>query len=80
MQWEAPPDKGKKQTKWSKVADELRDNPGKWAKLSQGKSRNAHSLAGRLRAKWGTEYEVKSQMLPELDNQAGVWARYKENK
>jgi len=75
MIWDNPPDKGKRTSKWSQVADSLRANPGKWAKLKDAKvARNAHGLAGRLRTKFGTDYEVIARSTGE--GTAGVWARY----
>ncbi len=76
--WDTPPDKGTRTSKWETVGAALKDNPGKWAKLYEDKDRNAHSLAGRLRPKFGSDFEVISRMTGTKDGvkQAGVWARY----
>ena len=80
MQWEDPPQKQKRSGKWSAIFEELRANPGRWAKLAQGKDRNSHSLAGRLRAQFNgeDEFEIISQKTEPIDDvdQAGVWARF----
>lgn len=78
IEWDTPPEKQKREGKWQEVFDQLRDNPGKWAKLYESKDRNAHSLAGRLRAQFGSDYEVRSQLTGTKNGvkQAGVWARY----
>ncbi len=76
IQWEDPPTKKKRQGKWEPIFDILRQNPMKWAKLSEGKDRNSHSLAGRLRKQFNDneDFEIVSQTIsPEV---AGVWARY----
>lgn len=76
--WEAPPEKGTRRSKWASVFNTLRDNPDRWAKLYEGKDRNAHSLAGRLRKTYGGEFEIQSRTLDPVDGvkQAGVYARY----
>lgn len=74
MKWEAPPDKGPRSTKWSKIFAELKANPDRWANLYNGKTRNAHSLAGRLRKQYGEGYKITSQTVG--DGDAGVWAKY----
>ncbi len=78
MIWDTPPDKGKRTGKWQLVFDELKANPGKWAKLSESKDRNAHSLAGRLRKGHGSDFEIVSRTIAPRGGvkQAGVWARY----
>jgi hypothetical protein len=75
MIWDNPPDKGQRSSKWSQISDKLKANPGKWAKLKEAPvARNAHGLAGRLRTKFGTDYEVIARSTG--PNSAGVWARY----
>lgn len=76
--WDTPPKKVSRSTKWENVRQALQDNPNKWAKLYEGPQRNAHSLAGRLRSKFGTHYEVRSQSVRDADGAkvGGVWARY----
>jgi hypothetical protein len=75
MIWDNPPDKGKRTSKWSRVSDSLKANPGKWAKLHEADiARNAHGLAGRLRTKWGDDFEVIARSTGA--DSAGVWARY----
>lgn len=80
IMWENPPEKRKRAGKWEEVFNALRANPGRWAKLSEGKDRNSHSLAGRLRTEYNgdDEFEIISQTTEAVDgvNQAGVWARY----
>jgi len=82
IQWEAPPEKGRRRSKWSNIFKVLKENPDKWAKLYQGKDRNAHSLAGRLNKSYGGEFEILSRTLDpievngEMVKQAGVYARY----
>jgi hypothetical protein len=76
FEWQDPPEKSARSSKWSKVFDQLRNNPNRWAKIYEGKDRNAHSLAGRLRKQYGSDYEIKSTKMPEKDGVAGVWARY----
>ncbi len=79
LEWENPPEKRKRTGKWQPVFAALKDNPNRWAKLSEGKDRNSHSLAGRLRTVYGKdEYEIISQTTDPVDGvqQAGVWARY----
>ena len=78
--WEDPPENTERNKKWDTTFQQLKKNPGRWAKLYEGKDRNAHSLAGRLRKNY-PGYEIKSQTLaPDEDGekQAGVWARYNE--
>lgn len=80
IQWEDPPDKRRRTGKWSAIFAELRKNYNRWAKLSEGKDRNSHSLAGRLRAEYNkdNEFEIISQTTEPIKGvkQAGVWARY----
>ena len=74
--WEDPPDKVRSK-KWDETFRQIKEHSNKWAKLFEGKDRNAHSFAGRLRKDY-PEYEIKSQTLPPIDGkkQAGVWARF----
>ena len=82
--WDNPPDKGTRTGKWSSVALELREHPTKWAKLYEGKDRNAHSLAARLRLNdsFGDEFEIISRTVApkningEIVKQAGVWVKF----
>ena len=74
IKWEDPPDKAARKGKWASVFDQLNANPNKWARLYEGKDRNAHSLAGRLRKSYGSDYEIRSRKTG--DGTAGVWARY----
>jgi len=79
MIWDNPPEKRNRTSKWAVVAQKLRENPGRWAKLSESKDRNAHSLAGRLRTTFGDGFEVISQTTGTNEDgvkQAGVWARF----
>ena len=73
MEWQDPPEKRERLTKWVKIFAELRDNPNRWARLYEGESHNAYSLAGRLRPRW-TEFEIRSRKTGEKT--AGVWARF----
>jgi hypothetical protein len=76
LEWQDPPEKSARSSKWSKVFDQLAVNKDRWAKLYEGKDRNAHSLAGRLRKQYGKDYEIKSTKIPDHAGTAGVWARY----
>jgi hypothetical protein len=80
IQWENPPARGRRKTKWGTTFAELRANPNKWARLYLGLDRNAHSLAGRLRKNYGDEFTIISRTIDELgpkgEKQAGVWAIY----
>ena len=73
MEWSDPPNPTRR-GKWSPMIDELEVNPGKWAKLSEGRKRNTYSLAGRLRKEAGPGFEFTSRTLGE--DLAGVWGRY----
>jgi hypothetical protein len=78
MKWEDPPAKGKRSSKWMKIFNELEENPGRWACLSEddAKTRNSHSLAGRLRDKYGRNGEFEVISMTTGPGVAGVWARY----
>lgn len=78
FEWEDPPEKQKREGKWAEVFARLRERPNKWAKIAEGKDRDSHSLAGRLRTQFGPDYEIRSQLTGSMNGvkQAGVWARY----
>jgi len=78
IEWQDPPKKRKREGKWQEIFDQLKENPGRWAKIKTAKDRNAHSLAGRLRTQFGSDYEIRSQLVESNDGVkiAGVWARY----
>ena len=73
LEWGDPP-KARRKGKWASVFAELELRPGKWAKLSENESRNAYSLAGRLRKSAGPGFEFTSRSSG--DGKAGVWGKY----
>lgn len=71
-------DRGPNSTKWSKIADELRANPGQWAVVAE----DVHpSLAQYLRSGRGTgkwvpqDFEVATRQIKGT-TKANVFARY----
>ena len=73
VEWSEPP-AARRKGKWAQVFKELEDRPGDWAKLSENTTRNAYSLAGRLRKIGGGDFEFTSRSFG--DGNAGVWGRY----
>lgn len=49
MEWLSPPPakRGKTSTKWSKVADQLRENPNNWAKIGTVKFASQASIIAK---------------------------------
>jgi hypothetical protein len=72
LEWQDPPVVGRS-SKWAKIFGELKENPNRWAKLYEGESHNAYSMAGRLRPRWA-EFEIISRKTGE--ETAGVYAQY----
>lgn len=73
LEWGDPPS-ARRKGKWAPVFAGLEDRPGDWAKLSENTTRNAYSLAGRLRKLGEGEFEFTSRAYG--DGNAGVWGRY----
>jgi hypothetical protein len=49
MEWQQPPaaKRGKTATKWSKIAEQLRNNPNEWAKIGTVKFASQGSIIGK---------------------------------
>ena len=86
LEWSDPPKarQGPK-GKWSAIFAELKAQPGTWAKLYEGKARNAYSLTGRLKKQAGEGFQFVSRSLNDQtgvaieDRIAGVWGQYSED-
>jgi hypothetical protein len=84
MKWEEPPAEtrdGGRGSKWRTTLEELRQHPGKWARVADGVSAAATAAAirgGKLGGAQKGEFETRYQVTDsKKDKHKGaVWARY----